>query len=418
MRMRLGLLVASFAVAATICVTALAGSQAAPGVTSHHFVIGGTFPLSGAASYYAPIPVGMKIYFTYINTRRGTDHKRGVAGRQIVWKYYDDGYNPANTAQQTRKLVEEDKVFATFGALGTEPQQAVVDYLNQKKVPQLLVSTGATEFDANYQSKPYTIGWQPDYFAEGTIYGKYAAQNWPNKKIGVLYQSDDYGKNYLEGLKNGLGSKASNIVLTVGVAATDPSVVSQVSQLKASGAEVIAILATPSPTVKTFATMKALKYKPEQVILNSVSANDYVMGLALKNSDAATLDGAISTAYLMNSNDPKYANKPAVKLYKAQMARWAPSLDAQNTFYYYGFAKAYDVVQLLAAAGSNPTRAKVLYAARHMNWTNPFTIPGIKVKTSPTDPYAISQVKLIRFTGSTGIWTEFGNLIDGRGGTS
>ncbi len=417
MRMRLGPLVAALVVASTVCVTALAGSQATPGVTKTKFVIGATFPLSGPAAYYSPIPVGMKVYFTYINTRRGADGKRGVSGRQIVWKYYDDGYNPANTAQQTRKLVEEDHVFALFGGLGTEPQQAVVAYANERKVPQLLVSTGATEFDTKYSENPYTIGWQPDYFAEGRIYGKYAAATWPDKKIGVLYQNDDYGRNYLDGLRDGLGTKASNIVLTVGVAATDPSVLSQVSQLKASGAAVIAILATPSPTVKTFATMKALKYKPEQVILNSVSANDYVMNLALTNSDASTLDGTISSAYLMNSNDPKYANNASVKLYKAQMAKWAPNADPKNTFYYYGFAKAYDVVKLLAATGKKPTRAKVLFAARHMNWTNPFTLPGIKVKTTPFDPFAISQVKLIKYDGSAKIWSEIGSLINGRGGT-
>ena len=415
MRMRLGLLVAALAVAATVCVTALAGSQAPPGVTKTKFVIGGTFPLSGAAAYYSPIPVGMKVYFTYINTRRGADHKRGVSGRQIVWKYYDDGYNPANTVQQTRKLVEEDKVFALFGGLGTEPQQAVVDYLNARKVPQLLVSTGATEFGANYKSKPYTIGWQPDYFAEGNIYGKYAAQNWPTKKIGVLYQNDDYGKNYLEGLKAGLGSRASNIVTTQGVAATDTSVAQQVVAIRQSGADVIAILATPSPTVTTFATMKALRYKPEQVILNSVSANDVIMGLAHANADAATLDGTISTAYLMNSNDPKYANNPSVKLYKAQMAKWAPNADPQNTFYYYGFAKAYDVVKLLAATGKNPTRGRLLNKARRMNWTNPFALPGIKVKTSPSDPFPISQVKLIRYNANAKIWSEIGSLINGRG---
>jgi branched-chain amino acid transport system substrate-binding protein len=417
MRMRLGLLVTALVVAATVCVTALAGSQAAPGVTNTKFVIGGTFPLSGPAAYYAPIPVGMKVYFTYINTRRGTDHKRGVSGRQIVWKYYDDGYNPANTAQQTRKLVEEDKVFATFGALGTEPQQAVVDYMNERKVPQLLVSTGETGFGAKYRERPYTIGWQPDYFAEGKIYGLYAAKTWPDKKIGVLYQNDDYGRNYLDGLRAGLGSKASNIVTTQGVGATDPSVAAQVVAIRASGAQVIAILATPSPTVKTFATMKALNYKPEQVILNSVSANDYVMNLALTNSNAATLDGAISTAYLMNSNDPKYANNASVKLYFSQMAKWAPAADPKNTFYFYGFAKAYDVVKLLAATGKNPTRAKVLYAARHMNWTNPFTLPGIKIKTSATDPFPITQVKLIKYDGNAKIWSEFGSLITGRGGT-
>ena len=167
----------------------------------------------------------------------------------------------------------------------------------------------------------------------------------------------------------------------------------------------------------TFATMKALKYKPEQVILNSVSANDTIMGLAHANADATTLDGTISTAYLMNSNDPKYANNASVKLYNAQMAKWLPNADPKNTFYYYGFAKAYDVVKLLAASGKNPTRARLLSAARHMNWTNPFTLPGVKVKTSPTDPFPISQVKLIRYNANTKIWAELGGLINGRGGT-
>jgi branched-chain amino acid transport system substrate-binding protein len=417
MRMRLGLLVAGLVVAAATCVTALAGSQSQPGVTSHHFVIGGTFPLSGAAASYAPIPVGMKVYFTYTNTHRGADHKRGVGGRQVIWKYYDDGYNPANTTQQTRKLVEEDKVFALFGGLGTEPQQSVVDYLNQRKVPQLFVSTGATEFGAKYKEDPYTIGWQPDYFAEGTIYGKYAAANWPDKKIGVIYQNDDYGKNYLDGLRNGLGAKASNIVTTQGFAVTDTSVAQQVAAIRQSNADVIAIFGTPSPMIRTYATMKALKYRPEQVIVNSVSATDTFMKLALANADAATLDGSISTSYLMDVQDPKYASTAAMKLYKAQMAKWSPGSDANNELFFYGWAKAYDAVRILRLAGKNPTRAKLVYAARHMNWKNPFTIPGIKVKTTPTDPFPISQVKLIRFNASTVRWTEFGNLLNGRGGT-
>src|SRR5215211_4034202 len=415
MRMRLGLLVAALAVAATVCVTALAGSQAPPGVTKTKFVIGGTFPLSGPAAYYAPIPVGMKAYFTYINTRRGADHKRGVAGRQIVWKYYDDGYNPANTAQQTRKLVEEDKVFALFGGLGTEPQQAVVNYLNDRKVPQLLVSTGATEFGANYKSKPYTIGWQPDYFAEGVIYGKYAAQNWPTKKIGVIYQNDDYGKNYLDGLKNGLGSRASNIITTQGFAVTDASVAQQIAAIRQSGADVIAIFATPSPTIRTYATMKALRYRPEEVILNSVSATDTFMKLSLANADAATVNGSISTSYTMDPASPTYANNAFVKLYKRIMAKYAPQADANNGLYYYGVAKAWDVARVLQLAGANPTRARVLNVVRHMNWTNPFLLPGVKVKTTPTDPFPISQVKLIRF--NNGLWNEMGSLIQGRGGT-
>ena len=416
MRMRLGLIASTFVVAATVCVTALAGSQSAPGVSSNQIVIGGTFPLSGPASFYSPIPVGMGVYFDYLNATKGADGKKGVHGRKIKWIYYDDGYNPPNTVQQTRKLVEEDHVFATFGSLGTEPQQAVEDYMNQKKVPQVFVSTGATEF-GNYKLDPWTIGWQPDYVAEGTIYGKYAAQNWPTKKIGVIYQNDSYGNDYLTGLKKGLGSKAGNIVTTQPFAVTDASVAAQVLAIRASGADVIAIFGTPTPTIKTFATMKALKYKPEEVLLNSVSATDTIMKLALANADAATLDGAISTAYLMDPQAPKYANNKYKKLYFKEMAKYAPGQDPKNGLFFYGFAKAWDVANVLARSGKNPTRTKLMYAARHMNWPCVYCIPGVTDKTSPSDPFPISQQKLIKFNASTGLWTEMGSLINGHNGT-
>jgi branched-chain amino acid transport system substrate-binding protein len=414
MKRRFGVLAAALAAAAVACVTALAGAQADPGITTKKIVIGGTFPLSGAASSYAPIPVGMKVYFSYINARRDpATKKRGVGGRQVVWKYYDDGYNPANTAQQTRKLVEEDKVFATFGGLGTEPQQAVEKYLNDKKVPQLFVSTGATEFGTQQRQYPYTIGWQPDYVAEGTIYGKYASQNWPTKKIGVIVQDDSYGKDYSDGLKAGLGGRASNIVTEQKFAVTDTSVAKQVAAIRASNADIIAIFATPAKTIQTFATMKALRYRPEEVIMNSVSATDTFMKLSLANADAATVNGAISTGYLMDPQAAQYQNTAGMKLYKQLMAKYAPSADPNNGLYFYGVAKAYDTVKLIQAAGKNPTRASLLAAVRRINWTNPFTIPGVKVKTAANDPFPISQVKLIRF--NNGVWTEFGSLIDGRG---
>ena len=251
-------------------------AQRAAGRHGDHFTIGATFPLSGPAAYYAPIPVGMKAYFTYINTRKGADHKRGVGGRQIVWKYYDDGYNPANTVQQTRKLVEEDKVFALFGGLGTEPQQAVVDYLNQQKVPQLFVSTGATEFGAQSGESRTRSAGSRTTSPRAAIYGRYAAQNWPDEKIGVLYQNDDYGKNYLDGLKAGLGVEERR---------TSSRRRASASRTRASPQQVVAIRSVGRrrrsrssrrrrPTIRTFATMKALECRPEQVILNSVSAND------------------------------------------------------------------------------------------------------------------------------------------------
>jgi len=412
--MRLVVLAVVCAVAAVGCVAALAGAQADPGLSKRTVVVGGTFPLSGPASSYAPIPVGMKVYFSYVNARRdAATKKRGVNGRQIVWKYYDDGYNPATTAQQTRKLVEEDKVFALFGGLGTEPQQAVEKYANDKKVPQLFVSTGATEFGSDAKTYPYTIGWQPDYVAEGAIYGKYAAQNWATKKIGVIVQDDSYGNDYLQGLKQGLGSRASNIITEQKFAVTDASVAKQVASIRASNADVIAIFATPAKTIQTYATMKALRYRPEEVIVNSVSATDTFMKLALANADAATVNGSISTGYLMDPQAAQYQNTAAMKLYRQLMAKYAPNADANNGLYFYGVAKAYDIAKLLQAAGKNPSRQTLLAAVRHMSWTNPFTIPGVKVKTSPTDPFPISQVKLIRY--NNGLWNEFGNLIDGRG---
>lgn len=415
MRMRFGLLAAMLMVAAVTCVTALAGAQAAaPGVSAKQIVIGGTFPLSGPASSYAPIPVGMDVFFKYLNGHKGPDKKVGVHGRKIKWIYYDDGYSPPNTVQQTRKLVEEDKVFALFGGLGTEPQQAVEDYLNQKKVPQMFVSTGATEF-GNYKLSPWTMGWQPDYVAEGTIYGKYAAQNWPTKKIGVIYQNDSYGNDYLNGLRKGLGSKSTNIVTTQGFSVTDTSVAQQVAAIKAANVDVIAIFGTPTPTIRTYATMKALKFKPEEVIVNSVSATDTFMKLALQNADAATVDGSISTAYLMDPQNPAYASKPGMKLYRAQMAKFAPQADANNSLYFYGFAKAWDVAKVLGLSGKVPSRSKLMYAVRHMNWTSPYTIPGVVEKTTPSDPFPLSQLKLIKFNASTARWTEFGSLLNGHG---
>jgi len=225
----LTLLVVVALTAAVASVAALASSNADPGITSRVITIGGTFPLSGPASSYAPIPVGMRAYFSYANATRRADGKRGVHGRQIKWIYYDDGYNPANTVQQTRKLVESDKVFALFGGLGTEPQQAVRNYLNDQKVPQMFVSTGATEFGSLFTQYPYTMGWQPDYQAEGAIYGKYIVANQGTKKIAVILQNDSYGNDYLNGLKAGLGANQSNIISTQRFEVTAPSVGQQVA---------------------------------------------------------------------------------------------------------------------------------------------------------------------------------------------
>ncbi|HUH15327.1 MAG TPA: ABC transporter substrate-binding protein, partial [Gaiellaceae bacterium] len=181
-------------------------TAAAPGITARTITIGGSFPLTGPASSYAPIPVAMKAYFSYINARRGTDGKRGVYGRQIVFKFYDDGYNPVNSVQQQRRLVEQDKVFAVVGTLGTEVNQAVQPYLNSRGVPHVLVSTGASEFGLDYKKYPWTIGWQPDYVSEGRLYGVDIRRNKSNAKIAILYQNDSYGRDYVRGFKAALGT--------------------------------------------------------------------------------------------------------------------------------------------------------------------------------------------------------------------
>src|SRR2546423_2961691 len=241
------LLASAVLASAAVVVAAGAAPSAAPGVTAKTILLEGTFPLSGPASGYAPIPSGMQAYFSYINA------KGGVNGRKIIFKFEDDGYNPANTVQLTHKFVEQDHAFALVGGLGTEPQLAVRQYLNDNKVPQLFVATGATTFDRDYAKYPWTIGWQPDYEAEGAIYGKYVVANMPNAKIGVLYQNDDYGHDYLRGFKAGLRAPPAQIVTAQAYdlsATTPPSV--QTAKLKASGADTLVLFPTPTPPIQAY----------------------------------------------------------------------------------------------------------------------------------------------------------------------
>jgi branched-chain amino acid transport system substrate-binding protein len=390
-----------------------AAPTATPGVTSSSITIGGTFPLSGPASLYAPIPRGMEAYFNWVNTRKGPDGKKGVRGRQIIWKYYDDGYNPAQTVQLTNKLVLEDKIFADVGSLGTEHNQAIRPLLNERKIPQILVATGASYWGLQYKQFPWTIGWQPDYIAEGRAYGEWIKKNAPNAKIAVFYQNDDYGKDYLRGLKIGLGSKTNLIVSEQSYEATDTSYASQLARQKASGADTWVLLSIPTPTVRALATAKALNWKPDTIVINSVSAIDTVMQAVAARAGPEYVNGAISSGYLKNNDNPKYANDPIVKRYQTLLAQYGPSgADPKNSFYFYGMAKAYDVVKLLYNAGKNPTRESLMKATLSMNWVNPYMIKGIKVKTSKSDHFPISQLKLLRYVNGT--FTEFGPLIKGR----
>jgi len=388
-------------------------------VTARTIVIGGTFPLTGPVALYAPIPVGMKAYFSYINARRAakTDdpaRRRGVFGRQIVWKYYDDAYNPANTVQLTRRLVEQDKVFATVGQLGTEHNLAVRGYLNQVKVPQSLVSTGASAWGTQGKEYPWTIGWQPDYISEGRLYGLHIKQNFNGKKIAVLYQNDDYGKDYLLGLRSALGKSYAdaNIVAQEPYEATATSVASQFVRIKASGATILVLLSTPGATIRAYATGKALGYNPEQIYLNSVSATAAFLNTAVASAGAAYVNGSLSTSYLKDPANPEWDNDAAMKQYRQIMAKYAPSANANNGLYYYGVAKAEAFVQALYKAGKNPTRASYMAALLSMNTPNKFALPGVLEKTSKTDRFIISQQQLIRYTNPD--WKRIGKLVEGR----
>jgi branched-chain amino acid transport system substrate-binding protein len=396
---------------------ALGGAEQTPGVTAKTITIGGTFPLTGPAAAYAPIPLGMKAYFSYINARKGPDGKRGVRGRQIVWKFYDDGYNPANTVQLTRKLVEEDKVFATVGQLGTEHNLAVRPYLNQAKVPQALVSTGASYWGTQYKEFPWTTGWQPDYIAEGRIYGLHIKANHNGKKIGVIYQNDDYGKDYLFGLRVGLGKSYAeqNIVATEGVESTATSSASQMARIKASGATVLVILQIPTPTVRSIATGKALGYNPDQIYMNSVSAFRAPMDGAVAVAGAAYVNGILSVAYLKDADSPRWDNDAAMKQYRTIVEKYLPGRNSRDGQIYYGVAKAETFVQALYKAGKKPTRVSLMNALLSLNSVNKFALPGVRQKTTKKDHWIISQMQLQRYnaTGS-GTWVPVGQLQDGR----
>jgi branched-chain amino acid transport system substrate-binding protein len=405
---------ATLVAALAFTVSGALGSAAETGITSKSVKIGGTFALTGPASAYAPIPAGMKAYYAYINSRKGPDGKRGVYGRRIQFVYYDDGYNPANTVQLTRKLVEDDKVFAIVGQLGTEPCLSVREYLNQRKVPQVLVSTGATEFGSEWKEFPWTIGWQPDYIAEGRLYGLHIKANHAGKKIALLYQNDAYGKDYVYGVRSALGANyaKTNVVAEEGFEVTAPDVRSQMARIRASGAKVFLILGTPKFTVQAYAFGKGLGFNPDQIYVNSVGATAAFLNLAVGAAGAAYVNGSITTAYLKDPLSPRWQNDAAMKQYRALMAKYAPTAKADDILNVYGFASAETFVQALYKAGKNPTRASLMKALLSLNFKNKFALPGVTVRTTKTDHFPLSQMELQRF--NNGVWSKIGPLVQAR----
>jgi len=395
---------------------AIGGPEQVPGVTARSITVGGTFPLTGPAAAYAPIPLGMKAYFGYINARRGPDKKRGVFGRQIVWKYYNDQYSTSQTDIFTRRLVEQDKVFATVGQLGTEHNLAVRGYMNQRKVPQTLVSTGASLFGSQAAGKeyPWTIGWQPDYIAEGRRYGLHIKANHPGKKIGILYQQDDYGKDYLYGVRYGLGPAYSqaNISAIEDYPVGATSLTSQMLRIRQSGAQVLVLLSLTTPTVIAMRTANALTLRPDAIYMNSVSAIKPVMDSMVANPGNNYINGLITIAYFKDPQDARWTNDSAMVLYRNIIAKYGGGANANDPQVMYGVAKAATFVQALYNAGKNLTRARLMNALTHMNQPNRFLLPGIKQKTGKKDRFIISQMQLQRW--NNGQWAEVGAVVEGR----
>jgi branched-chain amino acid transport system substrate-binding protein len=398
------------AIAAFFVTLAACGGSAAPtpqtdvGITSTEILLGNTNALSGAAAAYGTISNAENAYFTYIN------NNGMINGRKVTFKILDDGYNPANTVPLTKQLVEQDKVFAMFSGLGTQTQTSVRDYLNTQKVPQLFVATGATTWGADFSMHNYTLGWQPPYQGESRIYAKDVLANHPSAKIGVLYQNDDYGLDYLKGLTDGLGSNASMIVdkETYDVTAATPA--AQLSKLKAGGADTLFLFTTPGFTIKSLATITALHWEPT-IYLNSVSNPQVYMGIAKKAG--AALKNVTSVGYLKDPTDPQWDNDAGMKLYKKVIANCS-TCNVSDGFNIYGVAVAYSMVDVLKQAGSNMTRSNVLnIASSQLNETNPFLLPGVVVKTTSSDHFPIMQEQVITWNG-TG-WTLQGSLINERG---
>lgn len=394
---------AALAAAALCAVPAAgAGGAATPGVTPTQIVLGATGPLTGSESQYEPVLSGAKAYFDYVNAHGG------VYGRKIVYKIEDDQYDPSQTALLTSKLVEQENVFAIFNSVGTEHALAVRDYLNQRKVPQLFVGSGATTIASGHTRYPWTIGLLPSFAGEGSIYGRLIARDHPSAKIAVLYENDEYGGELLAGLKRGLGAKASQIVATESYALNAADVISQVTTLKASGADTFVIFALPKQAIQAFVAAAKLGWSPFEYV-TSVSIDPAVMQIVRLNAGPQAGAGATSTAFLHDPTNPTQKGSAGVKLYLQIMKRYLPNEDPKAVAHMYGMMAAYTMVAALQGAGRQPTRASLLRSAQHLNVTNPFLLPGLKVATTPANYFPLAKTYLVRF--QHGFWNVLGKPL-------
>ncbi len=370
------------------------------GATDTEIKIGNIMPYSGPASAYGIIGKTEAAYFKKINA------EGGINGRKINFISYDDAYSPPKAVEQARKLVESDEVLFIFNSLGTPSNSAIHKYMNAKKVPQLFVATGATKWN-DPKDFPWTMGWQPNYQSESRIYAKWLLQEKPNAKIAVLYQNDDYGKDYLKGLKDGLGAKASSmIVAEESFETSEPTVDSHIVKLKATNADVFVNIATPKFAAQAIKKVAEIEWKPLH-ILNNVSAS---VGSVIKPAGFNNAQDIVSAQYLKDTTDPQWANDPGMKQYLDFMNKDFPEGDKLDNGTVVGFSVAQTLVQVLKQCGDDLTRENVMKQAANLkNFRAEMLLPGITINTSPTDFAPISQLQLMRFKGEQ--WKLFGDVI-------
>jgi branched-chain amino acid transport system substrate-binding protein len=373
-----------------------------PGVTATEIKVGNTNPYSGPASAYGTIGKVISAYFKKVND------EGGINGRKINFITYDDGYSPPKTVEMVRKLVEQDQVLLVFQPLGTPSNTAIHKYMNDQQVPQLFVATGATKWN-DPKGHPWTMGWQPNYQTEGKIYAAYLLKNIPNAKVGILYQNDDYGKDYLKGFKDGLGDAAKKvIIMEQSYEVTDPTVDSQIVNLKNSGANVFFNVTTPKFAAQAIKKAFEIGWRPTH-FLNNVSAS---VGSVLKPAGFEASQGLITTTYLKDPTDPQWKNDKAYLEWLAFMKKYYPDGNLADPFNVYGYLVSQTLVQVLKQCGSDLSRANVMrQAASLKDFELPMLLPGVKINTSPTDFAPIEQEQLSKFDGKE--WVRFGEIYDG-----
>jgi branched-chain amino acid transport system substrate-binding protein len=383
---------------------AFAAGQYGPGASDTEIKIGQTMPYSGPASAYGTIGKAESAYFAMIN------EQGGVNGRKINLISRDDSYSPPKTVEQVRQLVEQDQVLLTFNVLGTPPNTAVQGYLNDNKVPQLFVATGADKWN-DPKNHPWTMGWQPSYRIEARIYGRYILKNLPNAKIAVVYQNDDFGKDYLTGLREGLGDKADKMIVASNTyETTDPTIDSQIVAVQGSGADTLLVAAIPKFAAQAIRKVADLGWKPNFFLTNvSASVKAVMQPAGLDKSQ-----GIITAGYLKDPNDPQWQNSAEYKGWLEFMKKYYSGGSLADVNNVYGYSAAETMVHVLKAAGNNLTRDNIMKQAASINDLKlPMLLPGINVSTSATDFAPIKQMQLQKFEGET--WKLFGEVISGSG---